>query len=211
MKGILLWYSSIQLNHSVLEDWIDVVENHSSQVFLITFCCWKCYGKWRKLLWLGHTMLACKSLSILFSPSTQKIKMSEQIYWRFSSLLVTLDSKSVTGWRLVLPCEEEQLSLATPPCLISGTGDLLIDHCWEIQTSSAGMQQKRSQQRKNGTAAVGPWQLKSNCLPSKQLLWQQCHKIYVCLNGYKIQRHSWYIRHVLIMFYRGIKLHLKCL
>lgn len=133
MKRILLWYSSIQLNHSVLEEWIDLVENHSSQVFLITFCCWKLYGKWRKLLWLGHAMLAWKSLSILFSPSTQKIKMSEQIYCGFISLLVTLDSKSVTGWRLMLLCGEGQLSLATPPWLISGTGDLLIDHCWEIQ------------------------------------------------------------------------------
>lgn len=156
MKRLLLWYPSIQLNHSVLEDWIDVVENHSSQEFLITFCCWKCYGKGRKLLWLGHATLAWKSLSILFSPSRQKIKTSEQIYWGFSSLLVTLDSKSATGWRLVLLYGEEQLSLATPPCLM---------HWWPaywsflgdpaLQISSAGIQQKGNQQKKSGTCSYG--------------------------------------------------------
>lgn len=33
----------------------------------------------------------------------------------------------------MLLCGEEQLSLATPSCIISGTGDLFIDHSWEIQ------------------------------------------------------------------------------
>lgn len=134
------------------------------------FCCWKCYGKWRKLLWLGHAMLAWKSLSILFSLSTQKIKTSEQIYWGFSSLLVTLDSKSVTGWRLVLLFGEEQLSLATLPCLISGTGDLLVDHCWEIQLYRhhlQGCSRKGLNTGKVAPAAMGHWQQKSNCPPLK--------------------------------------------
>lgn len=59
--------------------------------------------------------------------------MSEYIQSGSNSPLVTLGSKVVTGWTVLLLSGEKQLSLATPPCLIFGTSDLLIDHSPEVK------------------------------------------------------------------------------
>lgn len=70
---------------------------------------------------------------------------------------------------------QELLSLARPPCLISGTSDLLIDHFPEVQLYKhhlPGMQvgsRKGVNRYEVEPAAMGPWELKSNRLPSKQL------------------------------------------
>jgi len=95
--------------------------------------------------------------------------------FREGPILSLSHSKAVTGWRVLLLSGEEQLSLAMPPCLISGTSDLLMDHSREVQLYKhhlPGMQvcsRKGFNRYKLEPAAMGPWQLESNCLPSKQL------------------------------------------
>lgn len=76
---------------------------------------------------------------------------------------------------MLLLSGDKQLSLTTPLCLISGTSDLLIDHSPVVQLHKhhlPGMQVRRRKgvnRHKVEPAAMGHGQLKSNCLPSKQL------------------------------------------
>lgn len=99
-------------------------------------------------------MLAWLSLSLLFSPSTQQRKTSEWFQWGFSSPLVAQGSKSVADWSMLLLFEEQQLSLATSLCLISGS--FPGGPAWQTSSAKdAGRKQKGSQEIWSGTCSYG--------------------------------------------------------